>query len=164
MKNNTNYYVGLNPLARVRAAQQSIIAARTAAAKARSAMVGECLPMPDGYHIDYAGDIRVTRIAVDVDGKDYGLADNVALVARSNQGSVADYWLADLTPDQMLSTVEAVEAGARDVVAALTQYAAQCQAESGRRLMEAAPKLAALTSTTDVAAALRAAADKMLTA
>jgi hypothetical protein len=157
-KNNTNYYTGLDPLVRVRVAQGKRRSAVVAAMKARGRTVGEHLPLPDGYNYDACYD---TIITPEAERHGYGLTKDGTLCVPNSQGSVESHWLRDLSPVEMLATVDAVEAQCAVIVQTLESYVVQCDAVSTDRLAGAHGQLIALTDANSCAAKLRALADEL---
>ena len=149
---NRNYYEGTNPLARIYAAQARRNNAVKNALAARTAMVGELLPLPDGYRPGQTP-------AATLNG--YGLGSEGVLLCPTSQGSVEGDWRRDLAPDEMLATVEVVEERCAAITETLHAYARKCAVVSAERAAAAGPVIALLSGPAAAASMLRSLAAKI---
>lgn len=153
---NKNYYEGINPMRRVLEARGRRYNAVQAAMAARHAMLGEQLPLPEGYRVSCG---CIVTPGVQLEG--YGLTSDGTLCYPMAQGSVENHWLEDLDPATLLHVTKAVEMGVAEIVADLSKYAEDCKRVSAERLAQSAPALAALVGVDMAVKKLRDAAEQL---
>lgn len=154
---NKNYYTGIDPLARVLAAKERLIAAEHLAANARRNVAGEMPALPEGYVSEESGWITQNP-GVLCDG--YGL-DTLSRLTPAPEHGQYTKWTDTLTPDRLLAITIEIERQVDAMVRELDDHAAQCVRVSAMHLMEHAQSLTALTSREAVAAKLQTVVDAL---
>ena len=155
---NINYYDGIDPMRRVRLAMKRRADAVDGIRRAMEEMVGDPIPMPDGYTV---GNLYAAVLTANIGVDGYGISKDGMLCCPGSRGAVEPAWLAQLEPHRLLAVTEAVEAGVAKIESDLGSYIIDCKVESARRLAEQAHAIASLCGQVAAAKLLRSTADKL---
>lgn len=158
----SKFYEGMNPLVRVHAVRQRMKDAAKRIDEAVDTMIGDELDYPGGdegwgyYSNDSKPSFKHIKAS-----NGFGICGQAFLLHTSRSSGHVEHEWKNLPPDELLKTIEEIEAQVDAAVKVADEYVAECQRISAQRMANATPVLMKLCGRDAVVARLRAAADSI---